>query len=64
MADDEAKVLEQAKKLPLAERVAHANWKARSAAWEDIKKSCDSLFNDGDPVLDQYGAQPCGQARS
>jgi hypothetical protein len=55
MADDDNKILEDAKKLPLAERVAHGNWKVRSAAFEDIKKSCDQLFTDGDAVLDQHG---------
>jgi hypothetical protein len=55
MSEEENKILEDAKKLPLAERVTHGNWKARSAAFEDIKKACDQLFNDGDAVLDQYG---------
>ena len=63
MADDEQQVLEAAKKLPIAERVAHANWKVRSAAFEDIKKSCDSLFQDGDPILDQHGTSPTSAAQ-
>lgn len=55
MSDDDNKIVEDSKKLPLPERVAHGHWKARSFAFEDIKKSCDQLFTDGDAVLDQYG---------
>lgn len=55
MADDEVKVLSDAKQLPLAERVAHKNWKVRSEAYEDISSSCQKVFSDEDPVLNQYG---------
>ena len=55
MADDEQKQLDDAKKLPIIERVKHANWKVRSAAFEDIRDKCDKVFDEDDPVLDEYG---------
>ena len=55
MADDEVKVLADAKKLPMPERVAHANWKARSAAYDDIKQACSRVYEDSDPCLNEYG---------
>ncbi|KAL0039701.1 hypothetical protein WJX77_005628 [Trebouxia sp. C0004] len=56
MADDEAKVLSDAKQLPLSERVAHKNWKVRSDVYDDIKHSCQKVFSDADTVLNQYGS--------
>jgi cytoskeleton-associated protein 5 len=55
MADDEAKLLADAKKLPLEERVSHPNWKVRSEAFEDIKTSCTKAFSTADPIFDQSG---------
>lgn len=55
MAEDEAKVLSDAKQLPLSERVAHKNWKVRSEVYDDIKHSCQKVFSAADPVLNQYG---------
>ncbi|KAL0028272.1 hypothetical protein WJX79_006476 [Trebouxia sp. C0005] len=56
MAEDEAKVLSDAKQLPLSERAAHKNWKVRSEVYDDIKHSCQKVFSDADPVLNQYGS--------
>ena len=56
MADDEVKVLADAKKLPMPERVAHANWKARNAAYSDIGVACQRVYEDSDPCLNEYGA--------
>ena len=55
MADDEVKILADAKKMPMAERVAHANWKARNAAYEDIKLACQRVYEESDPILTEYG---------
>jgi len=55
MADDEAKLLADAKKLPLEERASHPNWKVRSEAFEDIKTSCTKAFSTDDPIFDQSG---------
>lgn len=56
MADDEVRLLAEAKKLPMVDRVAHANWKARNAAYEDIKLACQRVYEDTDPCLAEYGA--------
>ena len=56
MADDEVKVLSDAKQLSFADRVAHKNWKVRCEAYEDINSYCQKVFSDEDPVLSQYGA--------
>lgn len=53
MADED--VLKEALKLPIEERVAHANWKVRSAAYEDIRAAVGRVFSDTDPVLAEYG---------
>lgn len=52
---EEAQALADAAKLPLDERVAHSNWKARSAAYEAIKAGCNSVFDSEDPILLEYG---------
>lgn len=62
MADDEVRLLAEAKKLPMVDRVAHANWKARNAAYEDIKLACQRVYEDTDPCLAEYGAHcPAGR---
>jgi cytoskeleton-associated protein 5 len=55
MADDEVRLLAEAKKLPMSERVTHTNWKARNAAYEDIKQACQRVYEDTDPCLSEYG---------
>lgn len=55
MADDENKILADAKKLAMPERIAHANWKVRSAAYDDIKQTCSGVYDEADPVLSEYG---------
>ncbi|KAK9814323.1 hypothetical protein WJX72_004049 [[Myrmecia] bisecta] len=54
MADEEVKVLAEAKNLPFPERVAHKNWKVRAEAYDDIKAGCQRVFNAEDPVLTQF----------
>ena len=60
MADEDA--LKEALQLPLDERATHANWKVRSAAFEDIKTGVSRVFSSEDPVLSDYGEdrRPCG----
>lgn len=55
MADDEVSMLSAAKHLSYAERAGHKSWKVRSEAFDDIKSSCQRVFSDEDPVLNQYG---------
>jgi hypothetical protein len=61
MADDDA--VKEAAKLPIDERATHANWKVRSAAFEDIKKGVERVFNDDDPVLLEYGERRINRSR-
>lgn len=57
MSDDkDVRELAEAKKLPLPERVAHSNWKARVAAYEDISAACREIYDDADPRLSEFGA--------
>lgn len=49
-------MLAEAAKLPLDERAAHANWKVRSAAYDDLKAQCDRVLSDGDLILGELGA--------
>ncbi|GLC42611.1 hypothetical protein PLESTB_001118900 [Pleodorina starrii] len=55
MSDDkDVRELAEAKKLPLTDRVAHANWKARVAAYEDISAACKEIYDDADPRLNEF----------
>ena len=60
MADE---VMQEAAKLPLDERATHANWKVRSAAFEDIKAGAERVFSADDPTLSDYG-EPSHDPRS
>lgn len=53
MAEEEDVALAEARKLPLAERVAHKNWKVRGEAYDSIAAACDKAF-DSDGVT-EYG---------
>ena len=53
--DDDQKVLEAAKKLPLSEQTQHKNWKVRSQAFDAIKQTCDRALGDEDPALAEFG---------
>ena len=56
--DDESKLLEAAKKLPLNEQTTHKNWKVRSQAFDSIKQTCDRALGDQDTVLAEFGKHP------
>ncbi|KDD73569.1 hypothetical protein H632_c2048p1, partial [Helicosporidium sp. ATCC 50920] len=51
MADEDAKILADALKLPLAERAEHKNWKVRSALFESLRESFAKAFSEDDPIL-------------
>lgn len=55
MSDDENHALEDARKRPLAERVAHKIWKARVEVYEEMRSKCEKVFSDEDPILNNYG---------
>lgn len=52
---DEVALLNEAKKLPLPERVVCNLWKARVAAFEEIIQACGGIHEDSDPRLHDYG---------
>lgn len=56
MADEEAKVLAEARGLPLDERVAHSAWRARSEAYDEVKAKCDRVLEEGDASLSELGS--------
>lgn len=55
MADDENQLLEDARRRPLAERVAHKLWKARVEVYEEMRSKCEKVFSEEDPLLGNYG---------
>lgn len=57
MADDDAQILMDAKKLPLAERVAHKSWKARCDAYNDMLLTCERAFSGDDPCFVELGME-------
>jgi hypothetical protein len=61
MADEEAAVLAAAAKLPIAERVQHAHWKARAGAYESVRDSCSRAFSEDDPCFAEYGESSCAK---
>jgi hypothetical protein len=54
---EEAALVAQASKLPLAEQAAHSNWKIRAHAYDEVKKKAGQVFSSEDPFLDTAGAQ-------
>lgn len=63
MADEDAKILADALKLPLAERAEHKNWKVRSALFESLRESFAKAFSEDDPILAESGAWWYGKRR-
>ena len=55
MADDEVHILADAAKLPMDDRVGHSHWKARAAAYDDMKAGIARVFDESDPLLATYG---------
>ena len=54
MPEDD-KVIEEARRKPLAERVEHKLWKVRVEAFEYIKSCCTKIFAEDDPALSEFG---------
>ena len=48
-------MLAEAAKMDMEDRVAHPNWKARSAAYDEMKAGLARIFEDSDPLLSKYG---------
>ncbi len=53
---EEEKILSDARKLPLSERVAHKSWKARSEAYDSVAAACERALSEEDECFAEYGA--------
>jgi len=49
---------EEARSLPLDERLVHANWKVRLEAYEDLEKKYNACLDGFDPIFSNTGAPP------
>ena len=61
MAEEEDTVLADVRKLPLADRVAHTNWKVRGEAYDSIAAACERAFGDSED-LSEYGERQDAEA--
>lgn len=52
---DEEKILADARKLPISERVAHKSWKARGEAYDSISTACERALNEDDECFREFG---------
>ena len=57
--EDEQKLLDAARQLPLGDRTAHKNWRVRVQAFDDIRASCERAMGPEDPALDGVGGSAC-----
>ena len=62
MAEEEDVALAEARKLPLAERVSHKNWKVRGEAYDSIASACERAF-DSDGVTEYGNLDTCPALR-
>lgn len=54
--EDEAKLLQDAKRLPFEDRLTHKHWKVRSEAYADVTKEAQWAENASSGVLKDFGA--------
>lgn len=54
-AKDDTKILEDARKLGMAQRIEHKLWKVRAEAYDDMKNTCQKILSSDDPALSEYG---------
>lgn len=55
-AEEDDKLVREAKLLPLPERLAHASWKVRADAYADVAKEAGVAQNGSTPPLAEFGA--------
>ncbi len=55
MAEDETRLLQEAKKLPWEDRLAHKNWKLRNDAYIDMASLLNSISDPKDSRLNTFG---------
>lgn len=56
---DEQQVLQEAKKLPLGEQLAHSSWKVRAQALTTIQERVGRAFTSEDEIFAEAGAREC-----
>eukprot|EP00854_Cymbomonas_tetramitiformis_P019551 gene19551-23382_t len=56
MADDDEKLVKEAKSLPWPDRFAHKHWKVRSEAYQDIVEKSGRYANLSDPGMKDFGS--------
>lgn len=61
---NDERILAEAQKLPISDRVAHGNWKVRSAAYEEIASVCGKTADPTHKIFAEYGEDrgPCNLA--
>ena len=55
MTDYESRLIQAARRLPLAERVVHKLWKVRLEAYEEMRSNCEKVLSHEDTLFDDYG---------
>ena len=55
-AEDDDKVVREARQLPLPERLAHAHWRVRADAYGDVGKEAGAARDATSPTLAEFGA--------
>ena len=65
-AEDDDKVVREAKQLPLPERLSHTHWRVRADAYADVAKEAGSAADTSSASLTEFGAsgQACTLARA
>ena len=55
-AEDDDKLVREAAKLPIAERLAHSHWRVRADAYADVGKEASWAKETSTPTLTEFGA--------
>ena len=55
-AEDDDKLVREARQLPLPERLAHAHWRVRADAYADVGKEASAATDATSPTLAEFGA--------
>lgn len=55
---DEAQVLQEAAKLPLADQLAHSSWKVRAQALTTVQQKVTRAFTCEDDIFGEAGEEP------
>lgn len=58
MAEDDTRLLDEAKKLPWEDRLTHKNWKIRNDGYVDLASICNNITDPKDSRLTSFGKFP------